>query len=171
MIASLWQQASTALSKAWVLRSPREQQLLTLGGAALLLAVVWSLALAPALRTWQEAPVRQASLDAQTQSMHHLRAQAQGLQQPSPIKRTEAIGWLEKSLSDLGPDARITFESDRATVSLSAAPSVALARWLSQARENAQALPLQAQLQRIAEPTAPAAAPGSWRGNIVLRLP
>ncbi len=137
----------------------------------MLLAVVWSIALAPALGTWQEAPARQASLDAQTQRMHQLRAQAQSLQQPSPIKRTEAIGWLEKSLSDLGPDARIIFEGDRATLSLSAAPPATLARWLSQARENAQALPLQAQLQRITGPAAQAASPGSWRGNIVLRLP
>jgi flavin reductase (DIM6/NTAB) family NADH-FMN oxidoreductase RutF len=54
--------------------------------------------------------------------------------------------------------------------SLQAAPATALARWLSQARDNAQALPTQAQLQH-ASPPGPDSLDTTWRGSLVLRLP
>ena len=65
---------------------------------------------------------------------------------------------------------RISLQGDSATLSLQAAPAAALARWLSQARDNAQALPTQAQLQQIN--TAKTDSPEvTWRGSLVLRLP
>lgn len=133
---------------SWGQRSPREQLLLLWGGLVLTGAAVWSLALAPALRTWQEAPAKQAQLDAQSQRMRQLQAQAQSLQKPQTLSRAEASQWLEKNLSDLGPNAQIQLQDDRATLRLQAAPASALARWLRQARENAQALPLQADMQQ-----------------------
>lgn len=163
-----------ALSQAWGQRSPREQQLLGLGALVVALAAIWSVALAPAWRTWQEAPARQASLDAQSQRMQQLQAQAKTLQKPSPITRTEALTWLENNLSELGPEARISLQGERATLSLNAASPEALARWLSQARERAQAIPVQAQLQQGTASKASAASstdPVIWRGSLVLRLP
>lgn len=159
---------------AWARRSPREQQLLSVGGWVLGLAALWALALAPALRTWQEAPARQAQLDAQTQRMQQLQAQAQSLQKPPATSRTDAALWLEKNLTELGPNARISIQGDSATLSLQAAPAADLARWLSQARDNAQALPTQAQLQQVS-PAGPSQQINSpeptWRGSLVLRLP
>jgi general secretion pathway protein M len=136
--------------------------LLSVGGVLVALAILWGLALAPALRTWQEAPARQAQLDAQTQRMRQLQAQAQALQARRTLPRSEAVQWLQNSMTELGPDAQVTLQGDRATVRVQAAPADALARWLSQARENAQALPVQAELQLI---------DGLWRGNWVLQLP
>lgn len=173
----------SALSQAWAQRSPREQLLLGLGALVLALATLWSMALAPAWRTWQEAPARQASLDAQSQQMLQLQAQAKTLQKPSPITRAEALAWLENNLAELGPEARISLQGERASLSLNAAPAEALARWLSQARERAQALPVQAQLQQgTAAKDAKALTPAKastdsnaeavlWRGTLVLRLP
>jgi general secretion pathway protein M len=159
---------------AWARRSPREQQLLSVGGWVLGLAALWALALAPALRTWQEAPARQAQLDAQTQRIQQLQAQAQGLQKPRAISRTDAALWLEKNLTELGPNARISIQGDSATLNLQAAPAATLARWLSQARDNAQALPTQAQLQQVS-PAGPSQQDNghetAWRGSMVLRLP
>lgn len=159
---------------AWAGRSPREQQLLSVAGWVLGLAALWALALAPALRTWQEAPARQAQLDAQTQRMHQLQAQALGLQKPRATSRMDAALWLEKNLTELGPNARINIQGDSATLSLQAAPAATLARWMSQARDNAQALPTQAQLQQVS-PAGPASQDKSpdvtWRGSLVLRLP
>jgi general secretion pathway protein M len=159
---------------AWTRRSPREQQLLGIGFWVLALAALWVLALSPALRTWQEAPTRQALLDTQSQRMRQLQAQAQGLQKPRAIARTDATLWLEKNLTELGPNARISIQGDSATLSLQAAPAAALARWLSQARDNAQALPTQAQLQQVspADPDNQNNSPdAAWRGSLVLRLP
>jgi general secretion pathway protein M len=155
---------------AWARRSPRERLLLGIGIWVVGLTALWVLALAPALRTWQEAPARQALLDTQSQRMRQLQAQAQGLQKPRAIARTDAALWLEKNLADLGPNARISLQGDSATLSLQAAPAAALARWLSLARDNAQALPTQAQLQQVS-PAKADSPEVSWRGSLVLRLP
>lgn len=155
---------------AWARRNPREQLLLGLGAWVMGLAVLWTLALAPALQTWQEAPARQALLDAQSQRMRELQMQAQSLQKPAAISRTDATQWLEKNLAELGPNARISLQGESASLSLQAAPAAALALWLSQARENAQALPTQAQLQQVSAP-GPDHNKATWRGSLVLRLP
>ncbi len=155
---------------AWARRNPREQLLLGLGAWVMGLAALWTVALAPALQTWQEAPARQTLLDAQSQRMRELQVQAQSLQKPAVISRTDATLWLEKNLTELGPNARITLQGETASLSLQAAPAAALARWLSQARDNAQALPTQAQLQQISPP-GPDNNEATWRGSLVLRLP
>ncbi len=169
-LSTLSAQIRSGWQTAWTRRSPREQRLLVIGIWLLGLTVLWVLALAPALRTWQEAPARQAQLDTQSQRMRELQAQAQGLQKPAAISRTDAAMWLQKNLAELGPNARISLQGDTATLSLQAAPAAALARWLSQARDNAQALPTQAQLQQ-ASPAGADSPAATWRGSLVLRLP
>ncbi|WP_158270425.1 type II secretion system protein GspM [Limnohabitans sp. 2KL-17] len=144
---STWQQLRSAWHQAWGQRSPREKGLLGVGAPVFVLAGLWGLALAPALRTWQEAPAQQARLDTQTQTMQRLQAQAKSLQKSTLISRNESVQWLEKSTSELGAGAKISVQGDRATLSLDAAPAEAVARWLSLARERALALPIQAQLQ------------------------
>lgn len=157
----------SALQQAWAQRSPRERQLLGWGAVALLLAALWSWALAPAWRTWQEAPAQQERLDAQTQTMRQLQAQARNLQKPNPITRSESARWLESNLTELGPNAKLSLQGERATLSVDAVPAQALARWISQARERAVALPVQAQLQAVSSPDTP----GLLRGTLVVRLP
>jgi general secretion pathway protein M len=164
-------QARSSWQATWARRSPREQVLLGAGIWVLGLFALWALALAPALRTWQEAPARQALLDNQSQRMRQLQAQAQGLQKPAAISRTDAALWLEKNLAELGPNTRISLQGNSATLSLQAAPAAALAHWLSQARDNAQALPTQAQLQQVSPANQNNSPDATWRGSLVLRLP
>lgn len=163
-----WQSARQAWSQAWDRRTPREQALLQASAWLLLCLVLWHWALGPAWRTWQEAPARQAALDQQTHTMQQLQAQAQALRQPSAVSRAEARQWLETSLSELGPKAHISLQGDQVTLRLEAAPAMAMARWLSQARDSAQILPVQAQMQQRSS-----AAGGDviWQGTLVLRLP
>ena len=160
--------ASQAWRQAWDARSPREQTLLRTAAFFLAVVLMWQWAWAPAWRTWQEAPARQAALDGQTQRMLQWQAQAKGLQKPSTISRAEATQWLEKNLSDLGPNAKLSLTGDDVTLRVEAAPALAMARWLSQAREHAQTLPLKAQMQQ-----ANSAGPNEvlWQGTLVLRLP
>lgn len=170
-----------ALQQAWQARSPREKQGLALMALVVALASVWSLALAPAWTTWQQAPARQTELDQQTQQMRQLQTQAKHLQAPPASTRAEALKWLESSVADLGAGAHIQLQADRATLRVESAPADKMAHWLSQARERAQALPLQAQLQQVTAPpsqrasantpTPPAPTSVHWRGSVVLRLP
>jgi general secretion pathway protein M len=160
--------AAQAWRQAWEARSPREQILLRAAAFLVAFVVVWQWAWAPAWRTWQEAPARQAAIDSQTQRMLQWQAQAQGLQKPSTVSRAEATQWLEKNLADLGPNAKLSLSGDDVTLRVEAAPALAMARWLSQAREHAQTLPHQAQMQQTQN-----AAPKEvlWQGTVVLRLP
>ena len=59
----------TVLQSRWVTLSRREQHLLGWGAAVLLLATLWWVGIAPALRILHEAPAQQAALDAQRQRM------------------------------------------------------------------------------------------------------
>ena len=157
-----------AWRQAWGARSAREQLLLRSAGFFLAVVVLWQWAWVPAWRTWQEAPARQAAIDSQTQRMLQWQAQAKGLQKPSTISRAEATQWLEKNLADLGPNAKLSLTGDDVTLRVEAAPALAMARWLSQAREHAQTLPQQAQMQQ-----ASSSSPDEvlWQGTLVLRLP
>jgi len=164
----LWAQARQTWQAAWQQRTPREQVLLHVGALLLVLVVLWSTALAPAWRTWQEAPARQTQLDQQSQRMRQLQAQAQTLQKPPTVSRTEASQWLEKNLSELGPNAQIILQGDQVSLQVEAAPAQAMARWLSQARDSAQALPTQGQIQQRPNPDKSEVL---WQGTLVLRLP
>ena len=165
---SLLSELRQSARAGWQQRAPRERYLLGLGAAVLLLALVWSQLIAPAWRVWREAPQRQAMLEAQTRQMRQWQAEAQQLQTPRRIEREQALRLLTASATSLlGPGAQVTPQGDSLRISLQAAPAAGLAQWLAQAREQALALPSQAQLQRqddkASEPT--------WRGTLLLRLP
>lgn len=150
----------------WSARAPRERSLLMLAAALVGTAVLWQIAIAPALQTWREAPARQAALDAQTQQMLKLQNQAKGLQATAPLSRTAALQQLESSAAEwLGPQARVSLQGEQVRISLQAATPEGLSRWLMLARSQAQALPVQAQLQRTTADN-----PTVWRGTLVLSL-
>lgn len=179
------QPALTAVKTFWTARAPRERRLLSLAAAVIGAALVWQIALAPALQTWREAPGKQAALDAQTGQMLQWQLQARSLQTSAAPSRTAALQQLESSAAQwLGPDARVSLQGEQVRITIKAAPAEGLSRWLAQARSQSQALPVQAQLQRAtgantspASPAAAAPAPtpasGStvtWSGTLVLSL-
>lgn len=146
----------------WQQLSPRERMLLQVGGGVLLLALLWLLAIAPALQTLREAPQRKADLDRQLIQMRHLQEQARALQQLpriSPATREQLL--TELSLRLLGPDS-VQVQGGQAHIQLRNVPPAALAEWLIQTRQLAQVLPQQAQLQRSAT---------GWNGTLVVLLP
>lgn len=175
-------QASTftaALQARWQSLAPREQNLMLAAGLVVLLALLWWVALAPALATVRSAPARHAELDAQLQRMLGLQAEAQQLQAAPRNSPADSVGTLRAALAQrLGASAQLNVVGDRVTVVLKGAPADGLAQWLAQARSNAHAAPVEARLVRSAAPaTAPAtdgeapAAPLRWDGTLVLALP
>lgn len=150
------------LQARWDRVSHREQQLLIAAGALVLAAMVWWLALAPALSTLRLANQQHPLLAAQLQHMQGLQAQAQALQaQPRP-EPNEARRLLQASLKTLGSAAQMQVVGERVTVTLKGVAPDALAQWLVQARLNARAVPAEARLARN-----PA---GTWDGMLVLNL-
>ncbi|HAU56565.1 MAG TPA: general secretion pathway protein GspM [Comamonadaceae bacterium] len=173
----------SALGERWQSMAQREQRLVLAAGALVLLALLWWLALAPALQTLRSAGPRHAALDAQLQHMQLLQAEALQLQAQPRIRPEDAQRALQTSVTEtLGAAARLSLSGDRATLTLQGAPADALAAWLAQARSNARAVPQETHLTRSAPAatragaTAPAARAATtatvrWDGTIVLTLP
>jgi general secretion pathway protein M len=156
--------AMNQLKARWVGLRPREQALVAGAGIVVAFALVWLVALSPALKTLHASEEQRRALDTQLQRMRGLQVQAQALQSQPKLGYDEATRLLEASVSQrLGTTARMVIAGDRVTVTLTGTPADALAQWLAQARVNARAIPGEAHLTRNAA--------GQWNGTLVLSLP
>ncbi len=154
------------LAMHWQRLAAREQALVLLAGAVLILALVWWLLLAPALHAWRSSGARHAALDAQLRQMQQLQAEARQLQDAPRAAPEGALAALRASTAQLlGAHAQLAVLGGQVNVTLQAAPADALAQWLAQARTGARAVPLQARLTR-----SPGSAP-AWSGTLTLALP
>ncbi len=146
----------------WRSISQREQRLVWLAGGLTGLALLWWLALAPALKVLKAAPQQHQMLDAQLQHMQRLQAQVRSLQSRPVLSNEAARLALQAALKPLGSAAQMSFQPDRASVTFKAVSGAALAQWLATVRQNAHTVPLEAHLLRN-----PA---GAWDGTMVLDL-
>jgi general secretion pathway protein M len=152
------------LRARWQQLPAREKKMTAIAIAVVTLALLWWVAIAPALSTLRTAEAQHAALDAQLQQMLGLRAQAQALQAQPRQSRDDALRLLDASVRQgLGPGARMATTGERVTVTVSGVAPEILAQWLTQARVNARAVPGEARLQRNAA--------GLWDGTLVLNLP
>lgn len=167
-----------ALKARWANLAAREQ--LLVGSAALLVlaALLWWLAIAPALQTLRSAPAQHAQIDTQLQSMRALAAEATSLRAQRTLTYDEALRNLENSVKQsLGAGASLSVSDSRASLTLKGVNADALAQWLSQVRINARVVPSEARLQRGAVVAPAASASGAtssgttWDGTLVLSLP
>lgn len=154
-----------ALKNHWQAASQREQRGLLLALALLMLALLWWLALAPALQVWRTSAAQHTLLDAQHQQMLGLQAQARALQALPRPNSADARLALENSLKPLGAAAQLTQQADRLQVLLKGVSARALVEWLSASRQNAHLTPIESHLKR------PDAAKDAWDGSVVFILP
>ena len=166
------------LQRRWNSLLPREKTLVQVTAAVIGVALLWWLAVAPALQTLRTANTRHQALDTQLQQMKRLQAQAQQLQTQPKIGADESLRALEASVKQrLGTGGQLNVAGDRATVTLKAVPAEAIAPWLAQVRTNARALPVEARLVRSTAPVATKPGEAStppaprWDGTVVLTLP
>ncbi|MDB5892776.1 MAG: ral secretion pathway protein GspM [Rhodoferax sp.] len=158
------------LQPHWDRLAPRERRSVLAAAALVGLALLWWIALAPALRTLQGAETQHRVLDAQLQTMLRLQAEAQALQSRPKLAFDEAVRALEASVKQrFGPAAQLSVAGERATVTLKGAPAAAVSEWLAQARVDARALPAEARLLR--SPSAVTATGPTWDGVLVMNLP
>lgn len=148
----------------WSAMPPRERRLVTIATALVLAALLWWVALAPALSLLRSAPERHRTLDAQLLRMRTLQAQAEAIKTQPRQGHDDAVRALEAATREqLGTSGRLVVAGDRATLTLTAAAPGALSQWLTQARANARTLPAEARLNRNAA--------GAWDGTVVVSLP
>ena len=169
----------TAVLKArWNVLAAREQTLVLAAGGLIAVALLWWVALAPALKTLRTAPEAHVQLDKQLQHMRGLQQEALELQKAPRIQSDDAARVLQSSITQqLGATAQVSIVGDRATITLKNAPAGALGQWLAQVRSSARVVPIQAKLVRntstSSKPAAgdAASAPARWDGSLVLSLP
>ena len=158
----------TPLRARWTQLDSRERTLVLAALSVVAVALLWWVGISPALNTLRQADAQRSGLTAQVQKMQSLQAQAQAIASQPKINRDDALRALEASVKGLGATAQLNVSGDRATVTLRNTAADALARWLSQARVNARAIPSEARLTRSA---ASPGGPATWDGTIVLSLP
>jgi len=148
----------------WEALSARERRGLTLLLTLLGVAMFWLMAIAPALNTLRDSTQRRTQLAQQQSHMLALQAQAQALTTRTPQSRDAALRSLQGLTS--GAQIQLTPQGDRVTAQLKAVPAAALTHWLTQARTQAQVLPVEAHLTR-----GNASDKVVWDGSLVLSLP
>ena len=163
----------TPLKNRWDALAVRERRFLTAAAVLVALALVWWVALSPALARQRAAAVQGPQLEAQLQQMQSLRAQALALQSQPKLSGTDAQAALESLVNQrLAGTGQLVVAGDRATLTLKGAGPDALAQWLTQARINARAVPSEVRLTKseVKGDKGGAASPG-WDGTVVLSLP
>ena len=169
-------------AQTWARLAPRERRLVVVAGWIVGAALLWWIALAPALKTLAQAPKRHTQLDGQLQHMQALVAQATSLKNVPAVSRDESLRALETATSrHLGSSATLSVLGDQATVAIKGAAAEPLALWLADVRINARATPSDVRLNRGAPsspPDKPTAAPrsetpstpaqGIWSGTVTL---
>lgn len=154
----------SAWTQRWTALAPRERRLVRLAATLSSAALLWWLALAPALHTLAGAAGQADVLDLQLQQVRSLRQRAQALQAQPRLGLDNARHALEATVRQrLGSSAQLSIQGERATLTLKGASPEALADWLTLARVNARSVAVEARLQR--SPTEP-----GWNGTLVLAL-
>lgn len=150
------------LAAWWRAREPREQRALALMLAAIALALLWFVAVAPAWRIVTGAPARIDAADAQWQRMQRLAAEVRALRASAPVGSDAAGAALQAATARLGESARLSLQGgDRAVLTLREVDASALRDWLAEARAGARARAVEADLRRAA---------GGLSGTIVVAL-
>ena len=145
--------ASAPLVAWWHERAPREQRALVWMVAAVAVALLWFVALAPAWRIVARAPAQIDAADAQWQQMQGLAAEARELRGTAPVGAGQAEVVLKAATARLGDKGRLALQGDRAVLTLR--------DWLGEVRTGARARPVEATLTR---------GPAGLSGTIVVAL-
>lgn len=149
-----------ALQTRWQALSAREQRGVFSVGVFLALVLGWQLLIAPAQNKLRQADTQRQAIAQQLIHMQSLQAQAQALQQRTPMSRESSL----KTLQGLTPQPAIQLnpQNEQVLVTLKSVPAQVLSDWLAQARTQAQALPTEVHLTRNTS---------NWDGTLVLVLP
>lgn len=150
------------LQKRWNVMSARERTLVAVAGGAVGVALLWFVALRPALVTWQQVPPQARLLEAQWLEMQRLASETRELKSQAPVNAAQSAQALKAASDRLGAQARLSIIGDRATLTLVGATPEQLRTWLAEARSGARARPVEMQVTR---------AGSSLSGTVVVSLP
>jgi general secretion pathway protein M len=147
----------------WRQLKTNERRLILMAFWLIVIALLWWLAIAPALKIIKQAPAQHRELDKQLLNMRMLSTEAKNLQSQPKLALDEAQKALQSSVTQrFGNAAQLNLTGERASLTFKTANPQELALWLTQARVNARALPTDVKLNRNGD---------AWDGTLVLNLP
>lgn len=149
------------LRQRWARMSPRERQLVAVGGAALALLLLWYVGLASAWKTWKTAPAQLRAAEADWMQMQRLATEARDLKAQPPVSAAQAAEALKSATERLGAHGKLSQLGDRATLNINGASPEQLRTWLAEVRSGARARPIDVQVSR---------AEGGLSGQVVVSL-
>jgi general secretion pathway protein M len=164
-VSAPWRAALQPLLAKWAGMAPREQRGVRLAALLVGVALVWTVLLAPALRTLQKAPAQHQALDAELERMLRLQLRARALQSQTAVSAAEALNALQTSIAQLGNGATVRVLGDQVTLTLQQVGAKELAQWLTQPGASLQVQPAEVHLQRDAQ------GKPSWSGTLTFTLP
>lgn len=160
-----WQQVTTTLGARWAALGLREQRAVRLAALVIGAALVWGVALAPALRSLKTSATQSAQLATATERMQALQARAKRLQTTPTVGPQDSLKALQTATAAMGKGATLQVVGEQATVTLVQVSAQSLAGWLaSEAIGNLS--PAQAHLRREAGGAEPL-----WSGSLLFHLP
>jgi general secretion pathway protein M len=160
--ADALRQQLAPLQQRWQSLAPRERLGAALGGVLLLVFLVWTIGVQPALKTLRTAPAQQAVLDAQLVRMQRLAAEAGELRALPPVDPAQADAALQSATARLGAAARLQRSGERLSVTFTSVEPAAMMGWLAEVRGAARVRVLETQLGRTGN---------GYSGTVVLTLP
>lgn len=126
----------------------RERRAVVFAGMLLAAALLWLLALAPALRTLARVPAQIDAAEVQLQAMQRLAAEARELRSATPVTTEQAGAALRAATERLGEPAELALQGERAVLTVNGIGGSALRDWLAEARSGARARPVEVSLTR-----------------------
>jgi general secretion pathway protein M len=141
---------------------PREQTGIRWALVVLGSAVLWFVAIAPALQVWQKSQSQLSVLAQQHADMLALQAQAKQWQSRSALSTEASVQMLQSLCANLGEKVKCSRQALRMTVDVKGVSPQALAQAWAQARSQAQAVLLETHLQRQGD---------AWNGQWIWTLP
>jgi general secretion pathway protein M len=147
-LSARWSAWTIPLRARWQALNLRERRLVAATLAVVVLFLLWTVALQPALRTLREAPAKLDALDAELQQMRLWAAEAQELRSTAPLSSAQSAAALKAATERLGERGRLTLQAERGVLTLTNATPTQLRDWLAEARSAARARPIEVQLTR-----------------------
>ena len=154
------------LSKTFAALGHREQRWLLVGVFTLLMALLLSVMVLPAVGSLRASPRAHQQANQQLQTLRLLQLRAKALQAQPQLDRIEAVNRLQASVSLLGGNTEFSMSDQRVNLVLRSIPAKALAEWLARARTDANAVLESARLLRDTQTDEPL-----WSGTLVMTLP
>jgi general secretion pathway protein M len=151
--------------------NPRERQLIVIAGGLLAAALLWFLAIAPALQTYRASAAAHAKLDTELAQMQRMASEANKLKAMPRANPAAVQTWLDGATKKIGK-ATATLQGGRVQISFTGASPEALAAFLAEARTRAQLVPSEAHWKKsVGSPSPnPSNASPQWDGSIVFEL-